>query len=97
MRFVFILALFGLISCSSPGLKYSGVSPVRVAVEDSVFDVYALGEEVQIIRLSVEMLPKRAIIAARALAAIEQATGCPVVAGSMIGDQALMEARIDCG
>ena len=97
MRFFLIfVVLTALAACSSPGKQFSGVEPVRVIVEGSTFDIYTVGSDVKIVRLSVEMLPKRAVIGARAIVAIEQATGCKFVAGSMTGDPALMQAKISC-
>ena len=96
MRFSIFIVLFGLMACSSPGKQFSGAEPVRVTVEESIFDIYTVGNDVKVVRLSIEALPKRAVIGARAIVAIEQATGCNFVAGSLTGDQALMQARITC-
>ncbi len=94
MRFIAVFLL--LAACSSPALRYSGVAPVRVEVEGSRYDVYRLDGEVQVIRVSMEVLPRKAQSFARAIAAIEAATGCSVVEGSLAGDQALVQARLDC-
>ncbi|MHA1128022.1 MAG: hypothetical protein ACTSRN_03605 [Alphaproteobacteria bacterium] len=96
MRFSIIIVLLAIMACSSPGKHFSGATPVRVTVEGSIFDIYTVGSDVKAVRLSVEALPRRAVIGARAIIAIEQATGCKFVAGSMTGDQALMQARITC-
>jgi len=94
LRFVIVLLLFA--ACSSPALRYGGVAPVRVVVEGARYDVYRLGAEAQAIRVSMELLPRKAQSFARALAAIEAATGCKVVEGSLAGDQALVQAELDC-
>lgn len=96
MRFSFIFVLLVLAACSSPGRKFSGTTPVRVTVEGSIFDIYTVGSDVKAVRLSVELLPRRDEIGARAIVAIEQATGCKYVAGSLAGDQALLQARVTC-
>lgn len=96
MRFALILCLTALISCSSPGGKFMKAAPVSVSVEGSEFDIYRVGNEVRIIRLSFEVLPKRAVIFARAIVAVNLATGCRVKTGSMTGDQALMQAKLTC-
>lgn len=97
MRFAMVIWLFlTLISCSSPGRQFSGIEPVRVTVEGSDFDVYVSGNDVRVIRMNFELLPNLAVIASRAIFAIESATGCSVVAGSYSGDQAMAQARIKC-
>ena len=95
MRYFVIFVL--LAACSSPGKLYRGIEPQRVNVDGSVFDVYRNGADVQAIRVNMEMLPAMDRIVARAISAIENATGCDVVANSIDGDQALVKARINCG
>lgn len=94
MRVLMVVLL--LAACSSPSLRYAKVAPVRVVVEGSVYDVYALDREVQAIRVNMEMLPNKARSFGRAIAAIEQATGCKVVDNAATGDQALVNAIIRC-
>ncbi len=94
MRAIVLILL--LAGCSSAGLQFSGVAPVRVVVDGSTFDVYARDGDVQAIRLSHELFPNKADTLARAIAAIEQATGCQVLANSLAGDTALVKAKIRC-
>lgn len=97
MRFSVIFCIFiVLISCSSATRKFSGIDPVRVTIEGSVFDVYVNGNEAQIIRMNFEVLPDFATMAARAISAMEKVTGCRVVCTSFSGDQAMATARIKC-
>ena len=97
MRFVAFMCVFlALVSCSSPGRRFNGVEPVRITVEGSDFDVYVLGDEVRVIRMSFEMLPTLAVIGPRAVIAMERVTGCKIVNGSFFGDQAMAEARVSC-
>lgn len=97
MRFAMVIWLvLALISCSSPGRQFSGIEPVRVTVEGSEFDVYVLGNDVRVIRMNFELLPNLAVVASRVILAMETATGCPVVVGSYLGDQAMAQARIKC-
>lgn len=96
MRFFILIVLSVVMACSSPGKQFSGAAPVRVTVEGSMFDIYTVGNDVKAVRLSIEALPKRSVIGARAIVAIEQATGCKYVAGSLTGDQALLQAKITC-
>lgn len=63
----------------------------------SRFSVWRVGEEVEVLRTSPEALPRLSVVLARAEQAIVLATGCAVRAGTMIGDQALIKARLDCG
>ena len=94
MRCVIILVL--LAACSSPGKLYRGIAPQRVNADGSVFDVYRNGVDVQAIRVNMEMLPAMDRMVARAITAIETATGCAVIANSIRGDQALVNARVNC-
>ena len=97
MRFSILLCItLVLMSCSSPGNRFRGVEPVQASVQGSDFDVYHLGEDVTAIRMNFEVLPKLVVTTARALVAIELATGCKVVRDSVKGDQALIEARVVC-
>ncbi len=94
LRYVMIFLLIA--GCSSASLSYRGVDPVRVTVDGSTWDVYRSGDNVQAIRVNFEMLPEVGRMVGRAITAIERATGCGVVANSASGDQALVNARIDC-
>jgi len=85
-----------LIACSSPSLKYSGVEPVRVAVEGMEFDVYSNDADVQAIRVGFTYLPSLSETLARGISAIEMATGCHVIPTSIDGDQAVIKASIRC-
>jgi len=67
-----------------------------VAVEGSTFSVWQRGEEAEIYRTSPEFLPRMSTVFARAEKAVRIATGCVVSSGSMVGDAALMKARLDC-
>jgi hypothetical protein len=97
MRFSIFLCIFlTVVSCSSPGRRFSSIEPVRVTVEGSDFDVYVLGNEVRVIRMDFEMLPTLAVIGSRAVIAMEHVTGCRVVSGSFFGDQAMADARVSC-
>ncbi len=96
MRIFIVFWVITLMACSSPSLKFSGIPPVQVTVEDSIFDVYSNGQEVQAIRVNFQVLPSMSTTIARAISAIESATGCKVVPSSISGDQALVKAKITC-
>ena len=97
MRFSILLYfVLVLTSCSAPGNEFRGVDPVQVVVEGAVFDIYHRGMNATAIRMNFEVLPSLLDTTARAIIAIEVATGCKVAVGSVSGDQALIEARVDC-
>lgn len=68
----------------------------EVEVEGSLFAVHRRGADVEVYRVSFEPLPRLETVLARALTAIETATGCGVAPGSLSGDQALIRARVEC-
>jgi hypothetical protein len=67
-----------------------------VTVDGSEFAVFRRADEVEVHRTSREFLPKESVVLARAIRAIEMATGCPVRPRSMKGDQAIITAEVDC-
>ncbi len=93
---VLTLALL-LAACDSPHPEFMGIRPKVITIAGSTFAVRIRGEKAEAIRTSREMVPKIGEIFPKAAAAIEIASGCPVVANSMKGDAAYMRARIDCG
>lgn len=95
-RFYSILLILVVAGCSSPGLRYGGIEPMRMTARTSVFDVYVSGENVRAIRINRQILPKASNVFADAWSAIELATKCKVVDGSLTGDQAVMDAKIKC-
>ncbi|MGJ8582595.1 MAG: hypothetical protein ACSHXD_00765 [Marinosulfonomonas sp.] len=98
MRHVTILSFAVLIlaGCASPG--YLGVKPIRAEADGSTFLVYhKFGTvEVEAYRVSVEMLPSKRRVFRAAKKAIETATKCRVIDGSIYGDQAIITAEVDC-
>lgn len=93
-RFHLCLCLILITGCAGP--KYLGVSPQQTVVDGWVIDVYHKGEKAQTIRRTSTMLPKVTDMAIRSTVAIEGITGCKVVPGSLIGDAALMNAKLRC-
>lgn len=85
-----------LAACSSPGLEYRGVDPVRVPVGPFTYDVYRLGAKAQVIRVNSMLLPDTAEAMAGAVLAAEAATGCAVNPASIEGDAALVKLRLSC-
>lgn len=83
--------------CASPSPGYLGVEPQRVVIEGTEIAVWRRGGQAQAIRLGGYARPgTHAILRARLLAAIEQATGCAVAAGRATGDSGVMEAPLLC-
>lgn len=68
----------------------------EVVIDGSTFSVHRQGSLVEVYRTSFEWRPPLSRVLARARLAIEQATGCPVREGSVIGDHALIRAQLDC-
>jgi hypothetical protein len=89
------LGLLALAACNTPGPDFRGIAPVRVIIGQSTFDVRVDGHRAQAIRLNMEWAPRRDAVAPRAVAAIEQVSGCRV--SRLDGDQVVIVARLDCG
>lgn len=70
----------------------------EVTVDQSRFRVFMQpsGNSVEVHRVSVEARPSLVVTLDRAYRAIEIATGCSVVGGSLRGDQAIILAEVDC-
>ncbi len=91
-----LLVLTTLAACDSPHPAFMGIKPQVITVQGSTFSVRIKGREAEAIRTSVEYIPRIGEIFPKAAAAIEQASGCRVIARSMKGDSAYMRARLDC-
>lgn len=94
-RLLVFVCLVLVAACNTPGPQFRGVTPVRVEVAQSAFDVRIAGPWAQAIRLSPEWAPRSAAVAPRAVTAIEQASACRVA--RLGGDQAVLLAHLDCG
>ncbi len=95
---LFLLCPLLAAACDGPSPAFVG-QPVReVTVDDSRFRVFMkIGSgQVEAHRISPEPLPSLVLTLEKAYRAIEVATGCVVVAGSLRGDQAIVLARVDC-
>ncbi|QYX55804.1 hypothetical protein K1T73_12020 [Roseovarius sp. SCSIO 43702] len=67
----------------------------RVAVSGDLFDVRVQGRRAEAVRLNSRWAPDRMSVAVAATHAIERVSGCRVA--GLSGDQAMLEARLDCG
>ncbi len=85
-----------LAACASPG--FLGEPSEVVTEAGSSFRVYMRSGTgmVQAHRISPELLPSKSLVLLKAGRAIEFATGCGVVPGSVEGDQAIISAEVDC-
>ncbi len=90
------LALAGLAACSPHSLPLHGGKTARVEIGGSVFAVSYTGTRAEATRISPETQPDRMTMLYRALLAIEAASGCKVLPGTLYGDWSLAEAYLDC-
>jgi hypothetical protein len=105
-RAVFLgLAVLGVVlgACASPDRRYWGSDPVEQVIEGWRYTVYTRPNRrsanrpyVQVIRLGYARRSEHVAILAAMQQAAVQATGCPLVEGSVQGDSGVMEARLDC-
>lgn len=93
---IFFLAFGALLSgCDMPSPAFSGIDPVRVVVDGSVFDIRIKANKAEALRLNMEYAPRLGVIGLRAGFAIEQVSGCTVT--RIDGDAALVHATLRCG
>ncbi|MBK5934548.1 hypothetical protein C8N32_104146 [Rhodovulum imhoffii] len=93
VRFLALAAVAALAGCDSPGPFFAPAPATRVTVDGSEFSVRRRNEKAQAIRLNRE---RRDGVMRRAHEAIEIATGCIVVPGTLRGDPALVRATVYC-
>jgi len=99
LRALPLLPAIATAGCDTPHplSDFAGIPPSRVTVQGSVFSVRVAGEAAQAVRtnfdarawLGREIVPRAGI-------AMETASGCDVVPGTLRGDAAVIEARLDC-
>ncbi|WP_439103742.1 hypothetical protein [Celeribacter marinus] len=96
------LALMILSACAidSPQIGKTLITPTPIVVGGATFRIFRQrggGSSVEAHRINVMVPPpSRAGIVAKAAIAITQATGCPIKTGSLVGDQALVKAELEC-
>lgn len=93
-----VVVLLLVAGCDSPNPRFLGGSVQEIVVDESRFCVFMQhgGNKIEAHRVSVEPLPSLVLTLDKAYRAIEQATGCHVVDGSLRGDQAVILAKVDC-
>ncbi|RDC72863.1 hypothetical protein DLJ49_09615 [Rhodovulum sp. 12E13] len=86
--------------CDSPSplSSFAGVPATRVEVAGSTFSVRVAGREAQAVRTNFDLRAgsRGREIVPRAGIAMERASGCRVVPGSLRGDSSVIEARLAC-
>ena len=88
---------FGFLSgCDSPHPTFMSVEKQVIQVQGSTFHIRVKENKVHAIRTNFERIPKTGDTFSKAVIAIEQASECKVVPGSMRGDPAVMMAKLDC-
>ncbi|MBE3640396.1 hypothetical protein [Mangrovicoccus algicola] len=92
-----LLAMVVLAGCATQSLPllHGGKVP-RVSAGGSEFVVRYTATRAEATRVSPESRPRRMVMLARALEAIETASGCRVLPGTLYGDWSLAEAYLDC-
>jgi len=98
---MFRLIFIGLVSvlatgCGGSHPAFMSVEPQIVTVDGSKFEVRVKEDKAQVIRKNFEYVPKIGETFPKAAQAIEMVSGCTVVANSMMGDPALMTAKVKC-
>jgi hypothetical protein len=94
------LLLLPLAACDSPDPRsdFAGLPPTRIDVGGSTFSVRVAGSKAQAVRTNFDLragIRGREILP-RAGFAMERVSGCTVRPGSLKGDSAVAEARLDC-
>ncbi len=92
------VVIFLVSGCDSASPMFIGGSVKEIEVEESQFRVFMQrgGNAIEAHRVSVEPLPSLVLTLDKAYRAIELATGCGVVDGSLRGDQAIILADVNC-
>jgi hypothetical protein len=93
-----VIFLLLVTACTSPSPALLGAQSTDVTIENSRFRVFHNpgASKVEAHRISFEPLPGLVSTLAKAHRAIEIATGCAVRSGSLYGDQAIIEAEVNC-
>ena len=95
MRYTFLFALGLLAACDTPSADFRGVPAHRVSMGGSEFTIRIKELRAEAIRTNPQWAPRMAATAPQGVAAIEAVSGCRV--DKLTGDQAMMQARLDCG
>lgn len=90
-----LIFLLLLAACNTPSRQFRGIEASTVTIDGSTFDVRVKERRAEALRTNFEYAPRMGPIGGRAVKAIEQVSGCRV--HDITGDQAVVQARLDCG
>lgn len=100
LRLVPLLPLLALAACVSPAPDFFGATRQEVMRGGIRFVIYRSGAEVEVVRMGYISRPARAAVPRLMAEAVEEATGCPVVPGSMTtkipGDTGVARFDLNC-
>lgn len=96
MRYLIFLLALAACDLPSPIEPVAGRAAQVVMVQGSSFSVRYVGSEAVAVRKNFDFRARRHEILPRAGIAIERVSGCRVRPGSLTGDVARIEAKIDC-
>ncbi len=100
LRLVRLLPLLVLAACVSPAPDFFGSTRQEVMRGGIRFVIYRSGAEVEVVRMGYLSRPARAAVPRLMAEAVEEATGCPVVPGSMTtkipGDTGVARFDLNC-
>ena len=82
-RLIPLFPLLLLAACVSPAPDFFGAERQEVTRGGIRFVIYRSGAEVEVVRMGYLARPARAAVPRLMAEAVEEATGCPVVPGSM--------------
>lgn len=91
-----IVSLVAVTACDTDTPNYWTLPKERVKVADMVFDVRHDRHTAEAVHVNKMYLPKRGVVRAHAIEAIERVTGCSVVSGAIKGDQAVVKVALTC-
>jgi hypothetical protein len=96
---IFVLAVLSGCAMDSPALGFARAGAQTVTVGGNTFKVYSeiIGNRVEAHRVNgVYPPPSRRLILQQAYEAIVRTTGCDIKKGSLVGDQAMVKAIVNC-
>lgn len=92
-----ILAFTYNSACGAATWAFRGAPAQTVTIDDTTFVVRVNEGRAEAVRVTSQFLPNTGLVFEQASRAIEQASGCRVDTGSLRGDPAVVQARIECG
>lgn len=81
-------------ACGDPDPHFRSISPTRISVGNSDFEVFVRGNLAEALRVNSRYAPRLGPIRAEAAVAMAQVSGCKVY--GVLGDQAQQTGLLDC-